>query len=95
MLRHYDDRMRTTLTLEPDLAERLKELAHQRRTSFKEVVNHAIRIGLTVGMKPVAEGERFRVEARHCGFRPGIDVGKLNQLLDDLDADDFQGELRS
>jgi hypothetical protein len=31
---------------------------------------------------------RFRVKAKHCGFRLGIDVGKLNQVSDDLEADD-------
>ncbi|MFQ5740828.1 MAG: CopG family transcriptional regulator [Acidobacteriota bacterium] len=86
--------MRTTLTLEPDLAAKLKELARQRKTSFKQEVNEAIRIGLSARSKPVGKRSRFRVKPSHCGFRPGVDTGKLNQLLDELDAEDFRSESR-
>ena len=39
--------MRTTVTLDPDVAEKLKRLAHERRTSFKETLNDALRRGLS------------------------------------------------
>lgn len=38
--------MRTTVTLDDDLAIRLDHLQEQRRASFKEVLNEAVRIGL-------------------------------------------------
>jgi len=38
--------MRTTLTLDDDVAEKLKSLAHRQRISFKEATNAAIRRGL-------------------------------------------------
>jgi hypothetical protein len=34
------------------------------------------------------------VKAHAGGFRPGIDPGKLNQLVDELEVDDFVGEAR-
>jgi hypothetical protein len=37
--------MRTTLTLDDDVALKLRELAHRRRVPFKEVVNSVLRLG--------------------------------------------------
>ena len=79
--------MRTTLTLEDDLASKLKELARSTDRKFKEVVNDAIRKGLSLGEPPPADQERFVVRAKACGFRSGVDPTKLNQLHDDLEMD--------
>jgi len=80
--------MRTTLTLDDDLAERLKELARQAGRSFKEVTNSAIRRGLSVGDAPVGSPEPFQVAAEARGFRAGVDPLKLNQLYDALEIED-------
>ncbi len=79
--------MRTTLTLDDDLAERLKDLARQAGTSFKEVTNDAIRRGLSAGENPAGGPEPFRVPAARRGFKPGIDPLKLNQIYDDLETE--------
>jgi hypothetical protein len=80
--------MRTTLTLDDDLARRLKELAREGGRSFKEVTNEAIRRGLSAGT-PQGDGARpFRVKPKACGFRPGVDPHKLNQIYDDLEIED-------
>jgi len=84
--------MRTTLTLEDDLARRLKKLARSTGKSFKEIVNAAIRKGLSLGDRPVGDQEPFRVVPRACGFRTGIDPTKLNQLYDDLEIEDLRQE---
>lgn len=86
--------MRTTLTLDEDLAERLRERAHRERRSFKAVVNEAVRVGLSALSEPGARGVApFTIEARHRGFRPGVDVARLNQLADELEVEDFSDEL--
>jgi hypothetical protein len=77
--------MRTTLTLEDELAERLKRLARTTGQSFKEVVNSAIRRGLSIGDGPPPGQKPFRVEPKACGFRAGVDPTKLNQLYDELE----------
>jgi len=82
--------MRTTLTLDDDLAERLKELARQAGRSFKEVTNSAIRRGLSVGDAPVGSPEPFQVAAEARGFRAGVDPLKLNQLYDALEIEDLR-----
>lgn len=87
--------MRTTLTLENDLAERLKQLARSSGKSFKEVVNASIRKGLSLGDAPADDLEPFRVVPKACGFRTGVDPTKLNQLYDDLEIEDLRQETQS
>lgn len=82
--------MRTTLTLEDDLAERLKERARRRRISFKQAVNDAIRRGLTAPDQVSETKTKVRIETFDSGFRPGVDPLRLNQLLDDMDAEQFR-----
>jgi uncharacterized membrane protein len=84
--------MRTTLTLDDDLARGLKELAHRKRISFKRIVNETLKAGLKFGRRPGKEASSFRVEASHCGFLAGVDVGKLNQLADELEAAEHVAE---
>lgn len=81
--------MRTTLTLDDDLARELAKLARRLGLSFKEVVNDAIRRGLSTGERPESRPVPFVVEPSPCGLRPGIDPAGLNRLLDDLDLEDF------
>lgn len=85
--------MRTTLTLDDDLARQLQELARRSGQSFKSVVNTAVRRGLEQSGKPAPRLPRFVVEPKACGFRAGIDPNKLNRLADELEIEDFQREL--
>lgn len=84
---HHDNSMRTTLTLDNDLAEALQEQALLLGISFKQVVNDTLRRGLS----PKAQEERpvFRVKPLSGGFRPGVDPLKLNQLNDELEVQEF------
>jgi mRNA-degrading endonuclease RelE of RelBE toxin-antitoxin system len=87
--------MRTTVTLEPDIANKIKELSHRRRASFKATLNDVLRRGLAQQEGRPEQRERFVVQAHSGGFRPGIDADKLNQLLDELDVEDFTDEARA
>jgi len=71
----------------------MQRLARQTDRSFKEVVNVTLRRGLAHGDKPESPLPPFRVEARACGFRAGVDVYRLNQLNDEIEAEDFRREL--
>lgn len=85
--------MRTTLTLDDDIARRLQEEARRSGSSFKKVVNELLREGLGRGEKPPSQLPRFRVKARACGFRSGVDLLRLNQLNDELEVEDFRRKL--
>lgn len=86
--------MRTTLTLDDDVAAKLRELAHRRKLSFKEVVNSVLRRGLAA-QEPRGESPRpFRVATFSSPFRPGVDPFRLNQLSDELEARRFGDGVR-
>jgi hypothetical protein len=93
--RHQDAPVRTTVTLEPDVASKIKELAHRRRASFKATLNDVLRRGLAQQENRAGPRPRFVVEPHAGGFRPGIDIDKLNQLVDELEVEDFAAEARS
>ncbi|HEX7185970.1 MAG TPA: CopG family transcriptional regulator [Thermoanaerobaculia bacterium] len=80
--------MRTTLTLDPDVAEQLERAARGSGKGIKATVNEALRIGLGMANKPV-EPPKFRIGAFVNSLQPGIDADKMNQLLDQLEAEHF------
>ena len=82
--------MRTTLTLDDDIAGFLREQARLQSRSFKQVVNDTLRRG----MSPAAREERptYRVKPLRGVFRPGVDPLKLNQLNDELETQEFMGQ---
>lgn len=80
--------MRTTLTLDPDVAKRLKERLAETKLPLKRVVNDALRVGLAA-KRPVRRVP-FKVEPHSCQFNPGIDLDKLNQLVDELEVEEFR-----
>ena len=80
---HHDAFMRTTLTLDPDVVRMIEEEVHRVRQPLKQVINDALRRGLTSGARPPAR--RYRVRAHVARLLPGIDRGRLNALADDLE----------
>jgi len=58
--------MRTTLTLDEQLAKDLQEYARQTRQSFKGVVNQALILGLKVTERP-AEPVPYRLKPVSMG----------------------------
>ena len=80
--------MRTTLTLDNDLAEALKERARLLDIPFKQVVNDVLRRGLSPAVRE--EKTVYRVKPLSGEFRPGVDLLKLNQLNDELEAQEFK-----
>jgi len=86
--------MRTTLTIDDDLAGLLKRRARELGLPFKDMVNRTLRAGL---------GEQTK-QRRHAapktiphafGFRPWIDLDKLNQLADELEAEAYAAGMSS
>ena len=90
---HHDDSVRTTLTLEPDVAERLRKEIRRTGRGLKATINEALRRGLGMGGKPVLPA-RFEVEPHAFGFKPGIDLDRANQLVDELEVEEVSRTLR-
>ena len=83
--------MRTTLTLDDDVAGFLREQSRLHDKPFKQVVNEVLRRGMAPGSRE-PEPARFRVVPNRSGLVPGIDPQRLNQLNDQLEAEDFAAE---
>jgi hypothetical protein len=76
--------VRTTLTLEDDVAVRLKRESQRSGRSFKDVVNDLLRRGL--GAKVPRRSETpFVVKARPLGVRPGLDYDNVADLLEQIE----------
>lgn len=81
--------MRTTLTIDDDLAGILQRRAHELGVPFKEVVNRTLRQGITKIDAVVPSKRKTKTRPHSFGFKPGIDLEKLNQLVDELEAEEF------
>lgn len=79
--------MRTTLTLERDVAEGLEKEMRRTGKGLKATINDALRRGLRIGGRP-RKAPRFEVQPRALGLKPGIDPDRLNQLVDELDVEE-------
>jgi len=80
--------MRTTLTLDDDLSGLLAKRARALGISFREVVNRTIRAGLGEAARSKSHAAP-RTVPHSFGFQPGIDLDKLNQQSDELEAEAF------
>ena len=80
--------MRTTLTIDPDVERLLQQEIRRTDKSLKTVVNDALRRGLGMQGKPPWPS-RYKVKPYAFAFKPGIDVDRLNQLVDELEADEL------
>jgi hypothetical protein len=76
--------MRTTLTLDPDVSDRLRAIARERGLPFKQVVNAVLRRGLGTDGDAIP----FRVESRPLGLRPGVDLDDALGLAAGLEDDE-------
>lgn len=74
--------MRTTVTLDPDVAAKLKETARDRGISFKEALNTTVRCGFE---RSNEKAPPYRVRAQDLGVRPGVNLDKALQLAGELE----------
>jgi len=79
--------MRTTLTLNPDVAAKARRGAAKLRKPFKEVINAALRIGLDAVLKPPA-AKPYRTQPRPLGLRQGFSYDDIGELLARAEGED-------
>jgi plasmid stability protein len=82
--------MRTTVTLDDDLAAQLKDRAHARGVPFKTEINEAIRHGLEKSHKP----KTYRVKTQKLGT-PKVDLTKATQLAGQLEDTELVGRMNA
>lgn len=84
--------MRTTLTIDDQLAAALREAARQSGQPFKEVVNQVLRRGLHQFEHPPARSYRLKPAALGVP-RPGIELDKALALADVLEDEAIGAKL--
>jgi hypothetical protein len=79
--------MRTTLTLDPDVAAKAKQGAVRLGKPFRVVINDALRAGLDEVLKPPA-AKRYRTVPRPLGLRQGFSYDNIAELLARAEGED-------
>ena len=80
--------MRTTVTIDDDVADRIKELVGKQKKSSKEIINNALRIGIDSMESPPAVA--FQTESVGMGWRPGLNYDRIGQLIGLGEGEDFR-----
>lgn len=76
--------MRTTLALDDDIATLLKQEMRRSGISFKEAVNHYLRLGLMAAKQPA--GKKFVVKPLAMGLPPGLSYDNVEELIEVLEG---------
>ena len=77
--------VRTTLTLDEDVAASLKAESRRSGRPYREIVNEFLRIGLSARRSP-PPSHPFRVRAKPMGLRPGLALENIGDLLEQLEG---------
>jgi hypothetical protein len=78
--------MRTTLTLDNDVAAKLKAESRRAGRPFREIVNETLRRGL-VSRRPSARQQTFKVAARDLGdLKPGLSLDRVAELIEHVEG---------
>jgi hypothetical protein len=76
--------VRTTVTLDDDVARLLETERRRSGAAFKEAVNHFLRLGLAAAKHP--SRKPFRVAPRKLGLPAGLSYDNVDQLLEAIEG---------
>lgn len=83
--------MRTTVTLDPDVADALKRAMRERHVGFKEALNEALRASL---VRSGARRAPYRLKTYDMGAEPVGRWDKALQIAADLEDDEIVRKLQ-
>jgi hypothetical protein len=82
--------MRTTLTLDEDVAAKLKAESRGSGRPFREIVNETLRRGLA-SRRGRARRRDFKIIARDLGgLKPGLALDNIAELLEQIEGPTFR-----
>jgi hypothetical protein len=82
--------MRTTVTLDADVAAKLRAVARQQGISFKQALNQAVRAGLGPARR---SARRFTQLTQPMSLRPGVNLDKALLLATALEDEELVRKL--
>jgi hypothetical protein len=78
--------MRTTLTLDDDVAAKLKSESRRAGRPFRDIVNETLRRGLA-SQRTTGARQPFKVKARDLGAtRPGLSLDDVAGLIEQAEG---------
>jgi len=78
--------MRTTLTIDNDVAAKLKAESRRAGRPFREIVNETLRRGLA-SRQVTAQRQAFRIEVRDLGnLKPGLSLDNVGELVEQMEG---------
>ncbi len=81
--------MRTTLSLDDDVATLLQAAQKKQKKPFKQVVNNALRAGLEVQRRPKRRGAPFRTASARLGRCLAGDIDDVAEVLAVAEGESF------
>jgi hypothetical protein len=76
--------VRTTLSLDDDVAKLLNKEIRNSGVSFKQAVNYFLRLGLTASRQE--KRKPFTVTPHSMGLPPGLSYDSVEDLLENLEG---------
>lgn len=78
--------MRTTLTLDDDVAAKLRAEARRAGRPFRDVVNDTLRRGLA-SRRATSSRQNFRIAPRDLGnLRPGLSLDNIAEMIEQIEG---------
>jgi hypothetical protein len=77
--------IRTTVTLEDDIVERVKRESRARGASFRDTLNDLLRMALNLENRPQAR--TLQIKALSMGYRPGLNYDDIESLLESAEGE--------
>jgi len=81
--------IRTTITLDDDVAVKLKAAMRKSGGSFKETVNETLRAGL-LAQHTAKKRKPFKIRAKDMGLKPGYSLDKPWDLIEEIEGPGYR-----
>ena len=72
--------IRTTVTLDEDVLDRVKRESQARGASFRDTLNDLMRTALSLEKHP--RPRTLQIKPVHMGYRPGLNYDSVESLLE-------------
>ena len=73
--------IRTTVTLDDDIVERVKRESRARGASFRDTLNDLLRLAL-LGFGKTPRRRALKIKPAHMGYKPGLNHDNIESLLE-------------